>query len=677
MLKQVLLDVQREGGQKFEYAFQVLWPKLLPHDDKQRTPLCDDIAQHLQREVAKGAASATLNVSTIFTNIALAVVYAIHAGFAPPVSWTVARLGPFRPPAPAAQPTPSSVAAAQLLVDFCEKHLLPSAEAAQSVLRQMLQGTAAGVPFLAVVLRAYGEAVVNVLARQQSSDVSRAPAVHRCLNTLYLATHSLTTGDEGVTLTIAHPIFLHVARVTGCVPAAMQVFQQPVHSVNPMLTGVGLADYVGYYAEAALLLAGQGLYESALFALAPVSLLPATRGVSERESGFARDGGEPAWLAGLEDEEAAGGRGGWRGDDGARSRERVAVVPAPSAAAAVDALVAFPWYRFERVGAKREYVGYTESKDGGAERFIVQWRDTLVPSPVEWAVDQRTVDWANRLGLVLLAAAFGGGSPRALMDMSREVVSSAAGTQSAIDGHVCFPHPLWGPLTEATPLSLHGLARSASDSKGRPTSASAALLFAVAGRDAAAARQHLGSMEFANDLTQSIAAAAVASRLPRHTLLDVVRLYAHVPLQLLLSRTQLGVAATDGATEDNAGLVKPSRERALVQLLADMCTAGELATCEVCVSSGATTTGYPAVTLAARLREEADSISLSSATVRWTLPSSVATLHRAALVVRLQPQSALPEANPDSALVNMLARLQPMERTVKRDVAAVLSMRDT
>ncbi|CAC9550429.1 conserved hypothetical protein [Leishmania infantum JPCM5] len=703
MLQGILGSVSSTGIREAENVLRQSWPSLLKLKDEAQTRFCADAESFLKAQLTnRPAPSDTL---AIFTTVYVTAVHAIHSGLVAPVRWTKAQDSPFRPSMPVERVLPSRREAARVVASVCERLLLANAKVAGAYFSKLLRETAMGVPLLALVLRAYGEAAVGVLSAHSEDP----PYLQSCIHHLVLATYKFTVAMSDDALTIAHPILLHVARVSGRTQDAMQLLCRPIYSVSPMLTGIGLSDYVAYHAEAALLLAALEQYESAMYALTPVSQLSPTRGMPEGEKGSRGGAGEgdlPPWLNELEYEEADVRDAIPRSGGCAADASRAPVTGADSALPAQQSVVLYPWYRTECVGETRKYAGSTDAKDRKAEVKAVVWRGILVPSVIEREMDRRAVTWAKRLGIVLLAAAFGGGSPRGVMALTasagrrivdnEEASSIWTGMASAIAGHVCFPHPLFRLLTETTPVSLRSFVHFVTTDKTASARAYADLLVAIARRDANNAHQCLGNPAnvslFTADLTVDVVRATVLRELPRHILLDVARMYAHVPMQMLLDRSQPihTAAKAKGATPANERAEDEERpldaatvdsRHALVQLLVKMCSTGDLASSHVCVTAAPAAdaaakeraTFYPVEEVARQLSRGTASFCVSTASVKWTLPSSAARLQRCAQVVQFHIHQ-YPSVNLDTSLVPMLAQLQELQRVVDAGAEEICDM---
>ncbi|KAG5465554.1 hypothetical protein CUR178_00259 [Leishmania enriettii] len=683
MLQSILAALPRTGIREAEKVLRQSWSSLLKLKDEARTRFCADAECFLERQVAKKPAPT--DSLAILTIIYVTAVHVIHSGLAAPVRWVTAQDSPFRSSAPVERSSPSRAEAARVVVSVCERHLLANDKVASVYFGNLLHETAMGVPLLALVLRAYGEATVDVLSAH-----SEGPRyLQSCIDHLALATRIFTEGTSDGTLTIAHPILLHVARVSGCTEAAMQLLSRPIYSVSPMLTGISLSDYVAYYAEAALMLAAQEQYESAMYALVPVCRLPSALGTSVGEMGSPCEpceGDVPPWLDDLEDEEA--------------------VVGADNSLSALQPLLLYPWYRAKPVGATRKYTSTTEGKVRSAKANTFAWGGILPPSAIEHEIDRRAVAWASRLGMVLLSVAFGGGSPRGVMALTEslgrrsaddeEAQSLWSGMASAIAGHVCFPHPLFEILAETTPVSLDSFVRVTTRSRATSERVYADFLVAIARRDTENARRCLVDAAnvalFTADLTLDLVEAAVLHQLPRHILLDVARMYAHVSMEMLLDRTQLtrvtlkaidATSANEGAEEEARALdpaTKDSRH-ALVQLLVNMCATGDLASSHVCVTAVPTASTaamanvavYSVEEVAKQLSSGTASFSVTTASVKWTLPSSTALLQRCAQVVQLHIHQCS-RASSDTSLLPMLAQLQELQRVLDADAARIVDV---
>ncbi|CAJ1036285.1 hypothetical protein, conserved [Leishmania lindenbergi] len=700
MLPSILEAIPNTGIDEAEKVLRQSWPSLLKLKGSAQARFCADAESFLKTQLTKR--SAPIDTLTIFTIIYVAAVHAIHCGLAAPVRWITAQDSPFRPSMPVEHALPSRTEAARVIASVCEQLLLSNAKVASMYFSKLLRETAMGVPLLALVLRAYGEAAVDVLSARSEDRQD----LQSCVEHLALATHTFSDSTSDDALTIAHPILLHVARVSGCTQDAMQLLCRPIYSVSPMLTGIGLSDYIAYYAEAALLLAAHEQYASAMYALVPVSRLPPSRGTEEGEIGSCDGIGEedvPSWLDELEDEEADVHDPAPQSGSYAADSSRTSVTGAYSSLPAQQLLLLYPWYRTERIGATRKYT--IEPKDGITEVGAFGWRGILALSAIEREIDRRIAAWANRLGIVLLAAAFGGGSPRGVMALAEpvrrrvvddeEAPSIWTGMASAIAGHVCFPHPLFGLLTETTPVSLQSFVQIATTNRAASARVYTDLLVAIARRDTENAQRCLGNAVnvalFTADLTLDVVRATVLCQLPRHILLDVARMYAHVPMQMLLDRIQLTSAATkaNGATpaneseEEEKALNPATMESryALVQLLVNMCATGDLASSHICVAAApaadataiAHVTFYPVEEVVKQLNSGTASFSVSTASVKWMLPSSAAHLQRCAQVVQF-PILQYTGACPDTSLVPMLAQLQELQRVVDADAEEI---RDT
>ncbi|CBZ26097.1 conserved hypothetical protein [Leishmania mexicana MHOM/GT/2001/U1103] len=697
MLQGILGSMPSTGIREAENVLRQSWPSLLKLRGEAKTRVCADAESFLKAQLTnRPAPSDTL---AIFTTIYVTAVHAIHSGLVAPVRWATAQESPFRRSMPVERALPSRTEAARVVTSVCERLLLANAEVAGAYFSKLLRETAMGVPLLALVLRAYGEAAVNVL----SAHSEEPQYIENCIHHLVLATYKFTEAMSDDALTIAHPILLHVARVSGHTPDAMQLLCRPIYSVSPMLTGIGLFDYVAYHAEAALLLAALEQYESAMYALVPVNQLSPTRGTREGEIGNRGGAGEgdlPPWLHGLEDEEADVCDAIPRSGGCAADASRAPVTGADSALPEQQPVLLYPWYRTECVGETRKYTSSTDAKGRTAKANSLMWRDILVPSAIEREMNRRAVTWANRLGIVLLAAAFGGGSPRGVMALTpsvggrivddEEASSIWTGMASAIVGHVCFPHPLFRLLTETTPVSLRSFVHVVTTEKTTSARPYADLLVAISQRDTKNAYQCLGNPAnvalFTADLTLDLVRATVLRELPRHILLDVARMYAHVPVQMLLDRIQLtrAVAKANGVTPANESAEDEEKpldaaavdsRHALVQLLVKMSAAGDITSSHVCVAAAPAAdaaakehaTFYPVEEVARQLNSgAAPSFCASTASVKWTLPSSAALLQRCAQVVQFHI-CQYPSANLDTSLVPMLVQLQELHRVVDAD----------
>ncbi|GET93323.1 hypothetical protein, conserved [Leishmania tarentolae] len=702
MLQGILTSTSRTSIRDAESILRQRWASVLKLKGEAQARFCAATESFLTEQLAKRPVPS--DVLAIFTTIYMTAAHAIHSGLAAPVRWTTAQNSPFRRSMHVERAPPSRTEAAQVVVSVCERLLLPNVKVAGACFSKLLRETAMGVPLLALVLRAYGEAAVHLLSAH-----SEGPQyLQSCIDHLVLATYTFTDAMSDDALTIAHPILLHVACLSGRTQDAMQLLRRPIFSVNPMLTGIGLSDYVAYHAEAALLLAALEQYESAMYALVPVNRLFPTGGTREDaigSRGEAGDGGLPPWLNGLENEEAdlhdaVPHSGGWAAD-----ACQDPATGADSAHSVRHSALLYPWYRTECVGETRKYVRSTEAKNRTAEVNGRVWRNIFVPSAVEREIDRHAVAWANRLGLVLLAAAFGGGSPHGVMTLiepvgrrivdDEEVPSIWTGTASAIAGHVCFPHPLFGLLTETTPVSLRPFVHFVTANRTTSTRAYTDLLVAIARRDTESAQQCLDNPAnvalFTEDLTVDLVRTTVLRALPRHILLDVARMYTHIPMQMLLDRTQLSRtdAKTNATTPENKraedekslDAATMSSTHTLVQLLVKMCATGDLAFSHVYITATPDAseaakehaTFYPVEEVARQLDSGTASFSVSTASVKWALPSSAARLQRCAQVVQFHVHNP-PVEGLDVSLVPMLAQLRELQRVVDADAEEIRGM---
>ncbi|KAK7199967.1 hypothetical protein NESM_000045200 [Novymonas esmeraldas] len=674
------------------------WPPLLSLDGEERKRLCSDAVSYLNAQLAvePSPADGAATVTTVY----VASLHAIHAGFAAPVRWTTANRSPFRPSAPVANASTALVEDATLLVRVCEGLLLRDDATARTCFRTLLRTTAMGVPLLALVLRAYGEAVVNVLAVRKGDTQS----LQRCLEHLALATRCFTDGSPVGMLTIAHPIYIHVARVGGRAHDGLQLFRRPVYTISPILTGIGVFDYVAYYAEAGLLLAALGWYESAAYALLPVNLFASSdsRTAHAVDSGRERGNGDvsPSRSESEDVEDFVSGGGSHRGR---RAATRFALDAAATASGPSPGTprFMFPWYRTEPVGTVWRCTGALEPREPRESRVegcTVVWREFLIPSATEREMGSHALAWATRLDTVLMTAAFGGApcpaadadaggrsTAAANGDDKDNALASGCGVASATPGHTRFPHPLLDLLVETTHMSARTVARGAVAAR-RGTSAYETLFAAVRRRDVARARTCLANAAttslFAADLTLEVATAAGRHRLARHILRDVARLYARLSMQTLLERID-GTHAAPAPGQDEEGAL-PVSGHALLQLLADMCADGDLASCHVCVAAagsvGASDAApYTVVGTAAEVVERlnrGDAVVPPTATaiVTWTLPSATARLQQCARVVQFL--APLPNgADPGPSLASVLSELQALQAVVDQDALDVEDMK--
>ncbi|KAG5490124.1 hypothetical protein JKF63_00243 [Porcisia hertigi] len=701
MLQWVLATVPSTGLREVENALQQSWASLLQLEGAALNLFCSEAESFLKVQLAK--TTAPTDDVAIFIIIYVAALHAIHAGLAAPVRWTTAQDSPFRASMSTEPPLPARTEAARVIASVCERILLVNAEMASGYFGNLLRETAMGVPLLALVLRTYGEVAVDILPG--NSEVAQYP--QSCINHLVLATHTLTEATSDDTLTIAHPILLHVARVSGCTREVIQLLSRPTYCINPLLTGIGLSDYVAHYAEAALFLAAHEQYESATYALVPLSRLPLTHSTRESKVG-SRDktskDGIPVWLETLEDEEADGHDAIPCSDGGGANPIRTSVTGASNSLPAQQQLqLLYPWYRTEPVGKTHKYTNATEAKDGSDGVDIVVSPDMWTRSAVERKMDRRAVAWANRLGIVLLAAAFGGGSPRGVMAFMESARRQPAedeeapliwgGMESAITDHVCFPHPLFSILTETTLISLHSFLHVTMSNKETSARAYTDLLKAIVRRDTANAQQCLSNAAnvalFTADLTLDLVKATVLRQLPRHILLDMARMYVHVPMQMLLDRTQITPMAVETSQYMQAkerskdkteapDTTKVNRGHALVWLLADMCATGELSSCHVCIdatpsadaAANAHTTSYAIEEVVGQLSNDAASLAVLTATVKWTMSSPVARLQRCAQIVQFQ-MNQNSSANIHTTLVQLLVQLQELREAVDADAEGI------
>ncbi|KPI87012.1 hypothetical protein ABL78_3924 [Leptomonas seymouri] len=648
--------------------------------------LCNEVVSFFDSRLLKDAAQDASNTPSknlasvdAFVEVYLAALYAIHTGLATSLAWRTAqasRLGEGRLVSSEAHSACNT--AAEFLIRICEKYFLRTRDIAQCRFQCLLKETGMGVPLLSVVLYAYSSAVTDVLANT-NDDASRRH-VDRCLEHLRMASEvfTLTNNDAKDQLTIAHPIVLHVMRVSGRVQGALQFFQQPVRSVNPILTGVGIADYVTYYAEAALILASLSEYASAFYALTPVHSLPPVWGLTERMRG--RSSNEEVNTCPSMNRPAR-----------ADSKTDVDSDPAAPAACAPDSFSArpsgaesyvtlYPWYRAMPVSATHTLQASDYNAEHGGNE-VVEWRCILAPSPAEISRDQHTRAWAIRLSLVLLTLAFGGGNPRAVDKTETDAaladereVDWRGMNSAAVSGHVCFPNPIFYHLAQTTRLSLDVLLAAAADGSSTDVLAYLDLLHAVAQRNVARARAVLAASceaVFAADMTSDLAKTAVEHYLPLHILLDAARMYARVPLRVLMERVCQSTTKEEEAQQ----------ARDVLKWLAELCATGELQSCHV---------GTTATTDAAERNTTVDSFMadrsldqlpavIDTTSISLTLPPAVTYIRLCARIVSQQPLSCnCREKNlgtpstPNASLLRMLTQLQTLQQIIEADHSALL-----
>jgi hypothetical protein len=686
MLQEAIQSIVTEPGGVGSVA-QHTWRRFLNLDADARTALSEEImrffetrlAQEMEREAAKDTTAADS-----FVDVLLAALYAIYNGLASPLVWKSAKTSRLREQ----QVAPSnarggSSTAAYLLVRICEDYLLRTREVAQLRFCDLLQSTGMGVPLLSLVLYAYGAAVTDVLANANtgSNGSPAKDAVGMCLERLRLASTALTLENEENKhqLTIAHPIFLHVARVGGRAQEALRFFQKPVRTVNPMLTGVGLTDYIAYYAEAALLLASTGQYAAAFYALTPVHSLPPLWGLTEgpRSRGYGNSEAAAAYLV------AAGGGNSSNRVTGVTQQQQQQLSSSlkESDVFCVDL---YPWYRVKQVSATHIFAaaaGY--GAEQAAVEGVVEWRFILSPLPNEIERDQRMRSWALRLSLVLLTLAFGGGNPREVArHFSADAVHSGDGEvdwrgvdSSAMKDHVCFPNLIFYCLSETTRVSLRTLLAAATISSSVEMPVYFDLLRAVAQRDVARAQSLLAAVAstsvFVEDMTLSLAQLAVEEYLPRHIALDTARLYSSVPIRFLMDRI-----ASRSVSEDE------QQQHALLTLqrLAHLCATGELQSCHV--GNAGTKEAVTVESVVAADGAEELSLHVATTSIQFTVPSLSQCLQICARIASQRPLSyhwpARPADEPstsNSSLVQMLKQLQALQLVMKAEHTALQALR--
>ncbi|KPA80231.1 hypothetical protein ABB37_05202 [Leptomonas pyrrhocoris] len=677
-----------------EAAAQRCWKTLLSLEPDKCVELCDEIVSYFESWLkndtahdASGTSVRGVSPTTDFLDVYLAALYAILTGFATSFAWRTAQASRLRERQVVSPESRTAYGtAAEFLVRICENYFLRTPDVAQRCFRCLLENTGMGVPFLSVVLNAYGSAVTGVLAI--ANDDLSATQVDRCLRHLRIASEVFALADSSgkAQLTIAHPIFLHVARVSGRVQEALQFFQQPVRSVNPILTGVGLADYVIYYAEAALVLVSLDAYASAFYALTPVHSLPRVRGFTERTRGRSNE----AAKAHLTPTRAS--RFDRKGDadndpfaaaaaaSGSMPRQQQSPPTVPNKTEYYVRL--YPWYRTMPVSTTHTF--YTS--DCYAERAgekMVKWRLILSPSSAEIDCDEQTRAWAIRLSLLLLTLAFGGGNPREVEET--DIVASQPDERevdwrgmnsAALHGHVCFPNTIFYNLSQTTRVSLNVLLAAAASNPSAEVQVYYDVLRAVAQRDVARARAVLASSSetvFAADMTLHLARAAVEHYLPLHILLDTARMYSRVPLRVLVTRT---MQSDDHQDDVHHAL-------AVLQLLAELCATGELENCHVCTPTSTKTsaadTEESVGSFVVAVRDVGQRpVAIDATSVLLTTPPASKCIQLCALVVSLQPfsccgrvQNASTANAPTASFPEMLTQLQMLQQAVEAEHSAL------